>query len=927
MSQKWYRKLEGDLFNKYPREDIKTPKILIQMIGNNNYRYYTLLNSIKELKKFLSEKPEEEQTFFEVIFGENKQKPRFDIDNIAVDRIPEMFDAFGSLFEGLGIGPENLLWYSSSNETKQSYHLVLPDYYFENCDQAKRLWYYVQENMGAKISMYVDNRIYSSTQHFRLLGSQKLNSSRPKILMKSWKYKEEVIEQEKYSRNLRDSLVGYVKDEKLFPTFEIEKILVSSSKYLKKEFFDDEREIIESRLGPGFQLTKIEGNQLFYKRIAPSYCPVCDKQHNSVGTYFFIREDCIVQHCYRAEIYNGKSVYIPKNEVMGLENFDQVPTKKTLVERLSKILIHYLTNDEIRANQETRRKIIRALKAKICDEDDLIETVERWYEEMEIENVVEDMRATEKGQWKNMARYLKKWGEMSEEEAKEILAPFNGNLKTNKGVDEELPKEIQIFTLDRNFAELFAEENPGYFIHDKKLYYFDGVYHRRNEQWILTLLSHFVEKKFNEAKEQFGKLHPNFFRNINKYTGETQVSRYRKFAVNVLDARGDERFHLFNEAPGVLPILGGKKIVANGCKVSKRTADDYWTFECPVEEHQDEKIDTEMEGFIQQNFRTNENVLDEQEFRKFCSFVWETLWGAFKKTQYMVFLQGIPGGGKNTLLLLLKKILSANLVKNAEKKILEEHTGPQNENGHDAFVVSLRGKRIVVVDELAKNQKFDVAKMKSRYGNRGDELSGRASGGEVYQTFTSHFVLWVSSNHSPSFLRDRTIERKIKIINTTARFVEKENLVDVKRGIFLADKSEKYFSPKYLFSLVKIFWKYYDPKLCMEEEAENDEIVEEETEKQGETPVKMFLEKYPGESKFLDWFDKSTVRDETMAKNTAVLARDIQEAFERQAKKKLECDVRSLGKELTSILGANFVYPSSKGARYKLRIIQTVDED
>ena len=303
-------------------------------------RYYTLVNSLEDLEKFLSTLPEEKQTFSEVILGENKQKPRFDIDDVPVELVPEMFEAFGSLFEGLGIELKELFWYSSSNQSKQSYHLVLPHYYFETSFEAKRLWHYVQENIDSRFTTYIDSRVYSITQCFRLLGSQKQGSGRPKRLMKSWNYHDIVIEQQGM---LKDSLVSYVLEGKLFPSFDIKQELTSA---IRGELTGDVAEyqkIIEQYIGSEFQFWTIKDNIIFYRRLSPSFCEICKKEHDSVGTYFSIHDEFIVQHCYRSELYHGKPIFISRNSVIGLEDYDQssifeqVRVKETLFEKIERI--------------------------------------------------------------------------------------------------------------------------------------------------------------------------------------------------------------------------------------------------------------------------------------------------------------------------------------------------------------------------------------------------------------------------------------------------------------------------------------------------------------------------------------------------------------------------------------------------------------
>ena len=88
----------------------------------------------------------------------------------------------------IGISPEELRWYSSNSQTKKSFHLIIPKYFFENNIQAKRLWQFFQERLPADYSKYIDDMVYSKLQNFRVLGSHKLPKNdeepRPKKIAK-----------------------------------------------------------------------------------------------------------------------------------------------------------------------------------------------------------------------------------------------------------------------------------------------------------------------------------------------------------------------------------------------------------------------------------------------------------------------------------------------------------------------------------------------------------------------------------------------------------------------------------------------------------------------------------------------------------------------------------------------------------------------
>ena len=371
MEQDWFPSLYGEagLFNKYPKEEILPPRVLIQYQLPTKRRFYRLFENEEDLCDYLDKIPKEKQHFYEVIPGEWKQKPHFDIDLSDPDfkkkvkeletkyfkgekKTKKMREAFDAEYEELlettsshlntlatqiieeitqqllliGISPEELRWYSSNSQTKKSFHLIIPKYFFENNIQAKRLWQFFQERLPADYSKYIDDMVYSKLQNFRVLGSHKPPKNdeepRPKKLRRKWDFSgEEIIINKRSKRQeIIESLIGHVEeDAEPFPDFEIEgknmkKGFIPVSEEFPEGLLEEVENLAQKALGPNFTLAKVNGSVLSYRREAPSHCEICNRIHDSiwpfVNIFSFGQQWRVYLFCARAKIYQKN----PKKE-------------------------------------------------------------------------------------------------------------------------------------------------------------------------------------------------------------------------------------------------------------------------------------------------------------------------------------------------------------------------------------------------------------------------------------------------------------------------------------------------------------------------------------------------------------------------------------------------------------------------------------
>jgi hypothetical protein len=357
----WYWKLipsQGktkSLFDDYPMHTLEN-KILVGMETNevslyfsseessptrkNGSRRFAIFSSYIELYNYQRSFPEDYRCFFEILLGDFPQKPHFDIDikGKEIGKCGDDLISFGekvleqviylSIQVGLDHGiqfslEEDILVFSSHNATKCSYHVVIDNWCHVNNIQAKGFYRKVAERLEAEeeiseygnLAQYVDHMVYSSTQNFRLLGSQKPNSFRPKKYCPTFTYLGKTIEH-KYPIEFRNeehkqleifkySLCSWTSGCKYLPSFINH---LSDNEVVYRNFVQGD--LTETQIKEGlsllpkskdfpFSVRDIKGNFINLKRERSSYCSLCQRVHDNDNAYLSIYNDCVYFYCRR----------------------------------------------------------------------------------------------------------------------------------------------------------------------------------------------------------------------------------------------------------------------------------------------------------------------------------------------------------------------------------------------------------------------------------------------------------------------------------------------------------------------------------------------------------------------------------------------------------------------------------------------------
>ena len=209
--QKWYFRLVGSddrksraLLEDYSRDQLHG-KLLVSQTTPNDQRLFSLFDSYLDFNSYQQKFPVNDRCYYELILGDSYQKPHFDID-VSKDQYGEDFVKIADVVKDMTIQllistlkerdvnldiRRDILVYSSHGENKRSFHIVVRGYCHVNNVEASSLYSLIMKQFPDDLKRYaatIDRSVYSSKQQFRMLGSQKRQSNRPKIFQTIWTY-------------------------------------------------------------------------------------------------------------------------------------------------------------------------------------------------------------------------------------------------------------------------------------------------------------------------------------------------------------------------------------------------------------------------------------------------------------------------------------------------------------------------------------------------------------------------------------------------------------------------------------------------------------------------------------------------------------------------------------------------------------------
>jgi hypothetical protein len=303
-------------------------------------RMYAAFRSSIDFFYFYKYEPDLKE-YHEVILGEKQQKARFDIDipfenfqktshmrgllikeatELSVEwmvrmgnrLVGKLIDAIIQVMEGFKLSfdvANDIAFYNShSLDTppyKYSAHIILPKYCHFNYEEAKEFYRLVVECDDilhfAEKSGLLDGSIYASLKSFRMVESTK-NGLRKKIRA-PLPYKGNIYEPPTPQSKadildlFRDSCITDCTSTEIIPIILPEKKIFASNVNLPPQA----ESILIPFLGDDFAITEVKGGLIVLKRLRPSYCQLCHREHEADNPFLTVRENGDVYfHCRRA---------------------------------------------------------------------------------------------------------------------------------------------------------------------------------------------------------------------------------------------------------------------------------------------------------------------------------------------------------------------------------------------------------------------------------------------------------------------------------------------------------------------------------------------------------------------------------------------------------------------------------------------------
>lgn len=340
---------KGALFDFVPRSSLYQHLLVCFAFRSgeteHDYHYYSNFDSYVEFFHHMVGMKEDYRTFFEVILGEYPQKPHFDID-LSPEKA-EGFDleqlgnsikdytltAIIEVLKQAGVtlkAEKDILLYSSSNEKKVSYHIVIDNYMHLNNNEAKafhkRVMEYLKEKYGldylnTPTGPIVDPKVYSTTQQFRIVGNRKQGSDRVKVFNENFtifdrKYQHEYSEAvdnpaRKVLVILKESLVSFTSGCKLLPQFMSEEEVKRRELSGKQTAIEITDELLKEAIGllkryfrnDDYTFDQVDDyrNEIRLKRNRASHCQLCQRVHEHQNPYLRVRGSWLIWHCRQYE--------------------------------------------------------------------------------------------------------------------------------------------------------------------------------------------------------------------------------------------------------------------------------------------------------------------------------------------------------------------------------------------------------------------------------------------------------------------------------------------------------------------------------------------------------------------------------------------------------------------------------------------------
>lgn len=194
---KWYYALsegKGALLNKHKKTPgcIVVRRVTMSKLASGEEKLlntFGMFKSEEDLHKYILSLPADQRDLHEIFEEKEFRKPYLDIDiscakwKITEEQADSHFTVLSSkLKELLDTEKNKYRMYTSHGPDKRSGHVVLTGRYQKNSEESKEFYEQVVSLLPEELRKFVDPKVYSVKQNWRLLYCGKLGTNRPKVL-------------------------------------------------------------------------------------------------------------------------------------------------------------------------------------------------------------------------------------------------------------------------------------------------------------------------------------------------------------------------------------------------------------------------------------------------------------------------------------------------------------------------------------------------------------------------------------------------------------------------------------------------------------------------------------------------------------------------------------------------------------------------
>lgn len=372
---KWYSFLkeqkDGNKYNYLLKKKEENKMIICKQL---KYRSFAYIDNPSKLRKLINETPEDEKSYYEVILGDKPRKLYFDLDceiekieeKLGEDNETDYVDYVNKMVRKLKKAIINeiseklekdfdkvndsiiILVYSSNTKKKFSYHIVVYNYYVKNNIEARVFYEQIMKRLGegSEYEDFIDPKVYSKIQQFRIVGCIKYEKNNKKVLSKTLTHNYDLLcekvdedEKEKYKLFMFSaSLLTNIIDSRYLGGYEeiaekrIKKMQYQGS--ASEEDVEDVIKLVDENYPDTFELSESKLNEfdnllMIFHRINPSECKICKRIHEHENAFCLVIgiERKVLFSCRRSkdDEYEelGSLGYKPSNLNLSKDAYDQ----------------------------------------------------------------------------------------------------------------------------------------------------------------------------------------------------------------------------------------------------------------------------------------------------------------------------------------------------------------------------------------------------------------------------------------------------------------------------------------------------------------------------------------------------------------------------------------------------------------------------